>query len=200
MKGIIIVGLLVICLILAVVVIAIFWPRYETKFFEIGLLGKDKIAEGYYPNDSSTIPSNSTVKWYIYLHNHMGDVENISVKVKLLNSTMQKTNDAENVPSPVPPILEFPATLSVNETLYIPFSWSILQVISKDDSIVLNSLMVNDETFKANVPSGDSLFTLTFELWVYDHNSHDYRFGWDYGGEFSSASVNISFKANSILS
>lgn len=195
LKGNLVVGLIVIFLILSVAVIAISWPQQEAKFFELGLLGKDKTAEGYYPNNNSTITSNSNVKWYIYIHNHMGDVENISIKVKLLNSTMQKSDDVDNVPSPVPPILEFPATLSVNETLYIPFSWSILQLISRDDSIVLNSLMLNDETFKTNVPSNDSSFTLTFELWVYDSNSYDYKFGWNYGGEFSSASVNIAFKA-----
>ena len=188
---------MVFCLILAVAIITIFWPRYEARFFELGLLGKDKTAEGYYPNDNSVIPLNSTVEWYVYLHNHMGDVENVSVKVKLLNSTMQKPNDTENVPSPFPPILDIAVTLAVDETLYFPFSWSILQVLSQDDSIILNNLMVNNGTLKADVLSSDSLFTLTFELWVYNPNSHDYKFGWDHGGDFSSASVNIGFKVNS---
>jgi len=198
LKTILIIGALVLCSVLAVAAISTFWPRYEERFFEFGLLGKDKTAEGYYPNDNSTLSSNSQVRWYIYIQNHMGDVENVSVRVKLLNSAMEAPNDTRHEPSPFPPFVEFPLSLSVDETLFVPFSWSISETVSQGNSIVIKSLMVNGQTFRVDVPAfSNSLFSMNFELWVYDPSSHEYRFGWESGEEFSSASLNMWFRVNS---
>jgi hypothetical protein len=48
-------------LILAVAVLSAFWPKYEERLFELDLLGKNKRAEDYYPNDNSTLELASQV-------------------------------------------------------------------------------------------------------------------------------------------
>ena len=198
MKALPLIGILVLCSILAVAVTATFWPRCEERFFELGLLGKDKTAEGYFPSDKSNLALGSQVNWYIYVQNHMVNVENVSVRVKLLNSTMKAPDDTKHEPSPFTPIVEFPLSLPDNDTLLIPFSWSILQTVSQDNSSVIKSLMINGQTFRVDVKdSNNSLFNMIFELWVFDPLSHEYEFGWESGEEFSSASLNMWFRLSS---
>ncbi|MEM3704240.1 MAG: hypothetical protein QXX79_07490, partial [Candidatus Bathyarchaeia archaeon] len=120
-----IIGALVLFLIIVVAVLSAFWPKYEERFFELGLLGKDRKAEGYYPNDNSTLEVGSQILWYIYVHNHMGSAQSVSVRVKLLNSTMEAPDDRKNKPSPYPSFIEFPLFLSVDETVFVLFSWSV---------------------------------------------------------------------------
>jgi hypothetical protein len=182
-------------LIIVVAVISAFWPKYEERFFELGLLGKDKKAEGYYPNDNSTLEVGSPILWYIYVHNHMGSVQDVSVRVKLLNSTMETPNDREHKPSPYPFFIEFPLSLSTDETMLVPFSWSILEAVSRNDSIVIKRLIVNNQTVEVDVPTfSDNSFRMVFELWVYDLSSHEYKFEWKYERQFYSASTYIWFR------
>jgi len=186
---------LVLFSIIVIAVLSAFWPRYEERFFELGLLGRDKKAEGYYPNDNSTLRVGSPILWYIYIHNHMGSVQNVSVRVKLLNSTMELPNDREHKPSPYPFFVEFPLSLSVNETLFVPFSWSILEAVSQNGLIIIKRLMVNDQTVEVNFPAfSDHSFLMVFELWVYDPSFHEYKFGWESEKEFYSASLYIWFR------
>lgn len=190
-----IIGALVLFLILAVAVLSAFWPKYEERFFELGLLGKDKKAEGYYPNDNSALEVGSPILWYIYVHNHMGSVQNVSVRVKLLNSTMAAPDDREHIPSPYPFLTEFPLSLSVDETILVPFSWSILEAVSQNYSIVIKRLTVNNRTVEVDVPAfSDNSFHMVFELWVYDQSSHEYEFGWRSDEELHSASSYIWFR------
>lgn len=193
-----IIGALVLFLIIVVAVLSAFWPKYEERFFELGLLGKDKKAEGYYPNDNSTLEVGSQIFWYIYVHNHMGSAQSVSVRVKLLNSTMEAPDDRKNKPSPHPFFIEFPLSLSVDETLIVPFSWSILEAVSQNDSIIVKSLMINNETIEVGVQAfSDNSFRMVFELWVYDSTSDEYKFGWGSENEFSSASIFMWFRVAS---
>lgn len=190
-----IIGALILFLILAVAVISAFWPKYEERFFELGLLGRDKKAEGYFLNDNSTIEVGSQLVWYIYVHNHIGEEQKVSVRIKLLNSTMEDPDDRRNKPSPYPFFAEFPLLLSVDETVIIPFSWSVLEAISQNDSIIIKSLMVNGEAIEVGVSAfSDYSFRIVFELWVYDPSIREYRFGWQSGEESHSASTYIWFR------
>jgi hypothetical protein len=181
-------------IIILVAVISSFWPKYEEQFIELGLLGRDRAASEYYPNDNSTLNIGSQVNWYIYIHNHMANSQYVTVRVKLLNSTMQAANDTAHEPSPFASVTELPLFLSVNETQLIPFSWSISEAVSQNSSIAIQSLAVNGQVVTVNPPVvSNSSFCLAFELWVYDKSSQDYRFGWESGNEFHSASVNIWF-------
>lgn len=193
-KGFFIICVLVLFLILAVYVISSFWPRYEERFFELGLLGRNKKAEDYYPGNSSTLEVGSNVTWYIDIRNHMGSSQNVSVRVKLLNSTMQTPDDREHEPSPHQYFIELPLSLSVDETLLVPFSWSILEADSRNDSITIKRLMVINQTVEVDLSAlSDDRFRMIFELWVYDQSSGEYIFGWDSGKEFYSVSLYIWF-------
>ena len=117
----------------------------------------------------------------------------ISVRVKLLNPTMAQPIDSKNTPSPSSFFLELPSSLSINETVLLPFSWSIPQVTSQDGATSIRQVTVNNQIFDINISSND-YFSLVFELWVYDQVSQTYLFGWGSGNDFSSASINMGFK------
>jgi hypothetical protein len=184
---------LLLLLILTVALISTFWPRNETQFFELGILDKNKTATAYFAIDNSTLEIGTQVRWFVFVHNNMGSAEQVSIRVKLLNSTMAQPIDSKNTPSPFSFLLELPSSLSVNETVLLPFSWSISDAVSQDGTTIIRQLTVNNHTYYITVLSKD-YFSLVFELWVYDKVSQNYAFGWQSGNDFSSASVNMGFK------
>jgi len=177
----------------SVYVVSLYWPKYEEYFFELGLLGKDGKAEGYFPDDNSTIHIGSPVSWQIYLHNHMGSGQEIIIRVKVLNSTMPAPDDREHEPSEQPCIAEIPLTLAIDETKIIPFSWSVLDAEPLNGTVI-KSLIINDEVTEVDViSSSDDRFRVVFELWVHDESSDQFVFGWYSKGEFYSASIYMWF-------
>ena len=193
-KGFFLICVLVGFLIVAVYVITLFWPKYEERFFELGLLGRNKMAEDYYPGNTSNVGVGSNVTWYIYIHNCMWSDQNVSIRVKLLNSTMQAPDDREHEPSPYPVLFELPLSLSIDETLLIPFSWSILEADLQNESVLIKRLEVNNQTVHVDVGAfSDLRFRLVFELWVYDQSLGEYLFGWDSGKGFYSISLYMWF-------
>ena len=188
---------LVLIVSISLAIISTFWPKYEERFFEFGLLGADKRAETYYSNNNSTLNLGSPVNWYVYIHNHVGSLQDVIVRVKLLNSTMELPNNEENKPSPFVSFIDFPLSLSDDESKFVAFSWSVTQAVTQNDSIILKSLMVNNQTFAVNVSAlPDSFFRMVFELWVYDKSSQEYLFGWESGEDFSSASLHLVFRVD----
>ena len=186
---------LLILLTATVAIISIFWPRYEDRFFEIGLFGEEKTADNYFINSNSLIEINSQLNWYTYIHNHMGKPQEVVIKVKLLNSTMDLPNDQNHIASSMPPIISIPFSLEIDETLIHPFFWSISKTILQNDSFSIKSLTINNQLIQVDVlGSSKSNFCLVFELWVYDQNSSEYTFGWNTGEKLSSASVYMFFK------
>ena len=187
-----ILGILLSALILLAAVLSAFWPKYEERFFELGLLGKNKRAEEYYPGNSSTLGVGSHVLWYIYLHNHMGSPQNVSVRLKLLNSTMQAPDDRNHEPSPFPYFIEFPVSLAIDETLLVPVLWSVVEASSQGGNVTIIRLRVDNQIVSMSVSSSER-FRMVFELWVFDQSSQQYRFRWDSGKGFYSASVYMWF-------
>jgi Protein of unknown function (DUF1616) len=188
-------GLIAAFLIIAAGLIWAYWPKSEEQFIELGLLGRNKMAEDFFQNSNSTVTVNSQNDWYIFIHNHMENSQNILIKVKLLNSTMEIPDDQEHKPSPYASFAEFPISLSNNETLLFPFSWSITGLDYVGGSVVLRQMMINEATTNINVTtSSTSYFQMVFELWVYNNSSEEYDFGWTSGEGFSSASLHIGFR------
>ena len=185
----------VIFLIVFIALISSIWPKQEELFFELGLLDKDKTANSYFFNDSSIIDPGTVNSWFIYVYNHMDTFEVISVRVKLLNSTMNLPVDQEYQSSQVDSFVEFPLSLSINETVLVPFSWSIIDIESQNDLIVIKRLMINNQRVDVEV-SGPvtSIFRVVFELWVQDHTSGEYVFGWESTEGFSFASLYMGFE------
>ena len=197
-KSIIVVGAFILLLTLSITFISVFWPKYEERFFEFGLLGKDATAEAYYPNDNSTLNVDSNINWHIYLYNHMGSPQNVIVRVKLLNSTLQLPDNQQHTPSPLESFAEFPLFISVDDTTLVPFSWSISEVVVQNGSTILKTLTVNNEKMMVDVSStSNSFFHMVFELWVYDQSSQKYSFEWENGKDIFSASLQMAFKLTS---
>ena len=186
---------LVCLLIVIVAMIASVWPNQEEWFFELGLLGKDKIADEYFVDVHSVVDVGEVNSWFIYVHNHMGDVEAVSIRVKLLNSTMDLPEDQKLQPTQTESFAEVPLSLSVNEIVFVPFTWSILEAENQDDSTVIKRLMVNEKPVEVDVSiSTNSSSWMVFELWVQDHNSGEYTFGWESNKGVFFASVYIGFR------
>jgi hypothetical protein len=197
-KPVLIAAGLVLLLIVIVAVISSVWPTQEKRFIELGLLGKNKTAEAYFANANSTVEVGALNSWFIYVHNHMGAVQYVSVRAKLLNSTMEPPNDQEHQPSNATSFAAFPLSLSANETVLVPLSWSIMEAEAQNGSTLIKRLMVNEQPVDVDVSASvNSSFRMVFELWVYDQSSHEYRFGWGSGEEFSSASIYMWFGLNS---
>jgi hypothetical protein len=181
-------------LIVLVAVISSVWPTQEMRFIELGLLGKDKTADAYFANENSNIDVGTLSSWFIYVHNHLGYAQNVSVRVKLLNSTMEIPDDQENQPSNMTSFVAFPLSLSVNQSVLIPFAWSIMDAEVHNGSAVINQLLVNNQPINIDaLISMNRSFVMVFELWVQEDGSEEYVFSWESEKGLSSASVNMWF-------
>lgn len=165
------------------------------RFLELGLLGEHKTASDYFPNGDYVLSVGSEIQWFIYLHNHLGTTQDVIIRVKLLNSTMDAPDDQKNIPSSQISFIEFPSSLSVNETTLLPFSWSILEADSQEDSSRMQRIFVNDQEIEVDISDSYNFFRMVFELWVYDSSLQEYRFGWESEKGLSSASIYVAFNS-----
>ena len=188
----VIVGLICI-LILVVAIIGSIWPKQEEWFFELGLLGKNKTADAYFSNENSIAEVGALNTWFIYVYNHMGTAQNVSIKSKLLNSSMKLPDDQTHKPSNVTTLEDFPVSLSANETVLIPFFWNIVKAERQNNSTIIDGIMINNSLFEVQISDSNSMFTLIFELWVQSSNGQ-YSFEWDSRNGVSSASIYMGFK------
>jgi len=195
-KNFFIVFSFIVFFIVAVVLISVSWPRYEMRFLELGILGEHKTALDYFPNDDNILSIDTEIKWFVYLHNHLGSAQDVIIRVKLINSTMEAPDDQKNLPSSQVSFIEFPLILDVDETTFLPFSWSILEAAAYEHSLSLERIMVNDEVVEVDVSDSSNSFRMVFELWVYDSSSQQYGFGWESEKGLSSASIYIGFSSN----
>ena len=158
-------------------------PRQHERFLSISTLDKNLMSDDYYPRANSTIKVNDRVKWHLDIHNRMGSVEYLSVRVKLLNSTQAAPGDTLHVPSRGDPIIELRQALMNNSTWIVPLKWSITEIDEMQDHVVIRSLSINDKLVDdLNVRSvGGKNFRMVIELWRYDIESGDFVFTWSSG-------------------
>jgi len=195
-KPLIILSVFILMIIGFVYVVSLYWPRYEEYFFELGLLGKEGKAEDYFPNDNSSVFLGTPMSWKIYVHNHMGGEQDVLIKVRLLNSTMKAPDDRLHEPSPYPSFVELPVSLSIDETVLIPFSFSVLDAVY-DNGTVIKAVIVNGDFIDVDVKDNSTDgFRVVFEIWVYDESMNQYSFGWYSKDEFYSASIYMWFIFN----
>ena len=192
-KTVVIFAGLVLMLIVLVAVISSVWPTQEERFIELGLLGKDKTADAYFANENANINVGTLNNWFIYVHNHLGYAQNVIVKAKLLNSAMELPNDRIHEPSNLTSFVEFPLSLSVNQSVLIPFSWSILGAEIQNGSAVIKQILVNNQTVNTDLDSMNYSFVIVFEIWVQNKVSEEYNFSWESGNDLSSASIYMWF-------
>ena len=188
---------LICLLIIIVAMISSVWPAEEERFIELGLLGKNKTADAYFTSENALINVGELNNWFIYVHNHIGTAQNVSVSARLLNSSMELPNDREHQPSNATSFVTFPFSLSLNQSMLIPFSWSIMDGKNQNDSVVITQLLVNNQTINIDaLSSTNHSFIIVFELWIQNRISGEYAFSWESGEGLSSASVNMSFNVN----
>jgi len=198
-KQLFIFGSILLIFIFSVSVISAMWPRSNENFFELGLLGKDKKAEGYFDSSNSTITIGEPIIWNIYLSNNMGNDQDVLIKMKLLNSSTQIPNDRSHAPSPVRSYYEIPVSLSEDESSMIPFIWTVSKAQHQGRFEHIEGLIINDKTVNVDVMSSDSSFRIVFELWAYNESTGKYVFSWNSGKELYSTSVFMWFKMDSSL-
>jgi len=188
-----------VCLILVLTVCAplvvALMPSREEPFLALAVLGEEGMAEHYYPDNDLKIGVGDEIHWTVYLYNHMGESQYVAIKVKLLNATMLLPNSTSNTPSPAPVIYEVRRVLLNNETWMFPFSWAVLNVEQDGAPLYIRSLSVNGKTIETNTGAMHELnYRLVLELWVYDEDIGDLRFGWVYYNEIRCAWNQIWFQ------
>lgn len=152
------------------------------QFFIMAMLGKDKMMGDYYPNSDPDVEVNSSVLWNIVVHNNMGGAQYVSIRVKVLNLTMQGPGALS--PSPTPVLLEFRNSLADNQTVWIPFNWSILEITHQGDSVVIKKLIINGVPYIVDVGAVSGFnFRFIFELWYSNAASQNFEFTWRSAGE-----------------
>jgi hypothetical protein len=169
-------------------------PRPKERFLSISTLGSNMMAEDYYPNGKSIIDRGDSVNWYLNVYNRMGDVEYVSVRIKLLNSTDVTPNDSSNIPSPMNTIIEIKKTLTNNSTWTIPLNWSITEIDEVQNYNVIKSLDINGVGIDdINVKDSNGTFRMIVELWRYNTEKGTFSFAWSSGLDDRSAWNQIWF-------
>jgi hypothetical protein len=161
------------------------------------VLGAKGLAADYYPNNSSTLTVGEAVNWTLGVYNHMGGLEYVVLRVKLLNSTISSPDDLTGTPSPAPEVSEFSRILVDNETWSIPFVWQLVNLTQQGSTVIVTEMSINQTLFSGNLGSAVSgnNFRLVFELWYYDENSGNMSFFWNSGGSQHSVWTQIWFNA-----
>jgi len=157
---------------------------------------ENMMAEHYHPGDNSSIKLGDTVKWHITIYNHMGTVQYMAIRAKLLNQTTPPPDDMNNTPSSIPTFREIRRVLVDNETWIFPFYWSVESISTSNDSQMITMLKLNNMTITQDLNTTARHgynFRIVFELWVYGNQSKGFQYGWRSGGEMRSAWVQIWF-------
>ena len=171
-------------------------PKRVEPFMALAVLGEEGMAEHYYPEDDPNIEVGEGVNWTLYLYNHMGEVQYVAVRVKLLDSKMLAPNSTSCSPSPAPVVYEVRRVLLDNETWLYPFSWSVEEIEVIGDLLQIGLLSVNGDLVRTSTFAEDGYnFRIVLELWVYDEGLNEFRFGWGYGDELRCAWNQIWFNA-----
>jgi len=174
-------------------------PPSSEQFYAMYILGSTGLAEHYYPNDNPNLPISHEVNWTLGVYNHMGSLEYVIVRVKLLNSTITSPDELTGTPSPVQEIFEFSRILVDNETWSIPFVWEILNLTRQGSSLQITEMAINQTLVSGVLGSAISgiNFRLVFELWFYEPNANSLTFSWISGGTSHSVWTQIWFNATS---
>jgi len=153
------------------------------KFMSIGLLNEEHLAKDFFPNNTSAVSINETLKWLIYFYNGMGEDIQIIIKVKLRNSTIDPPNDLNKTPSSGKMLLDLNFSAKKNETLLLPFVWSVTNASFQRGLARISEMRINNKNVDLNLTSDSNHFCIVFEVWLYDKSLDTFAFQWDSGKE-----------------
>jgi hypothetical protein len=112
------------------------------------------------------------VSWHIYVNNHAGSAEYVSVRIKLLNSTDATPDENYSGEARSQDLYEFRQLLARNSTWSIPLNWTISDVSTdlEHGYVMIKGLDINNHRVEGlNVTSLQGKeFRMIIELWKYD--------------------------------
>ena len=174
-------------------------PRPHEQFFQLYVLGANRMASDYYPNNNAEIGVGEPVTWYLGVSNFMGTVQLASIRVKASNQTIAPPDDQQGLESPAPVVTDFARYLQDNETWETPFIWRISNASLSNGHTRILMLQINNETYQ--IPdwsaSNGHNFRLIFELWTWQTDSNGFEFGWTTNGEHRIAWLQVWFNMTS---
>jgi hypothetical protein len=184
--------LLIVC---ELIVYAARMPSANEQFFQLYVLGKNRLAADYYPDNDSGIRVGEPVEWYLGVTNNMGTVQLVSILVRISNSTIKPPNDQQALESPAPAVTDFARFLQDNETWEFPFVWNISNATSIDGSTRVLTLQINNETYQISGWSASNgyNFRFIFELWTWQTDRNEFEFGWNTNDEHQVAWLQVWF-------
>ena len=169
--------------------------RQEESFVALALLGEEGVIADYFPDDAPIVFRNSSIKWHINVLNRMGGVQHVIIRVRFADSKHPLPNSSACVSSPAPVIFEFQRVLSDNETLIIPFEWSLVDIDEVGDTYNITKIKINDHMIPIDYEVvNDEVFKMIFEIWVFEESMHEFNFEWFNMGETRCAWNHIQFK------
>ena len=160
------------------------YPPPQEEFLTSWILDSQGLAQHYYPRDNPNIRLGEEVNWTLGVYNHMGSLEYVAIRVKLLNSTLPSPNDTLGEPSPAPVILEFAQVLLNNQTWSIPFDWEISNFTIRGGNTIITGLLVNQNLLQGQFASANlgQGFRFVFEVWFYDIRTNNLAFSFSTNG------------------
>jgi uncharacterized membrane protein len=157
-------------------------PDRSESFIELAILGENKLANNYYPDDDPNIEILQKIKWHLYLYNHVAEPMFVELKVKLSNSTVKPPNSTTCRHSKTQEIFNIRKILRKNETWIKPITWEIKKILKENGKIKIENISFEDYTTQATIISNrGEKFRIIFELWIFDKESKDFEFGWKKG-------------------
>ena len=170
-------------------------PRQREQFFEFYVLGSNRLAVNYYPQNDTNLRLASPISWYVGVTNLMGNTQLVEVRVKLGNETTIPPNDTSDTPSSAPELISFDRFLSDNETWEFPFVWSISNATATSRSIRILTVQINNETYEVSSWSAANgyNFRVILELWVWQTDTNTFEFGWNSNGEYRTSWLQLWF-------
>jgi len=174
------VGSLVFVLLAASPALSLFvsFPRGGESFSELWLLGPNHMA-GDYPFNVHTGESHNL---FLGVGNHLGYSACYLVYAKFRNQTQPLPNASGSEPSSLPSVYEFQFFVADGDVWETPITIKILNASVQGNTIVVESVSVNDKASQVGYSSiWDSeysgfYFQLFFELWLYSSTESSFQF------------------------
>jgi hypothetical protein len=170
-------------------------PRPQEEFFQLYVLGRNRLAGDYYPLNNPNLRVGSNMSWYVGVTNFMGTVQLVEIRLRLGNETATTPNDTTGTPSSAFELLAYDRALMDNETWELPFAWSIANATKTADSTRIAIVQINNQLYQLSDWSAVNgyNFRLILELWVWQTNTNTFEYGWSNGVERRTAWLQIWF-------
>jgi uncharacterized membrane protein len=146
------------------------FPKGSEGFSELWLLNSNYMAEDYPFN----VRTGESYGLFLGVGNHLGHSAYYLVYAKFRNQSQPLPNASDSEPSSLPSVYEFQFFLADGGVLETPITFEILDTSVQDNSMIVESVLINDKAFEVGCSSiWDSenngfYFQLFFELWLYN--------------------------------